>query len=650
MIQCRGQHGAPWDVEGSVMEGNLKGEPKPGGRPLKRVLKWGAGVGVLVAIVLGVAAGRGDSEAGYTTFAARRGLMEVEVLEGGSVEALESQELKSQVRGWQGTKILSIVPEGTYVTEEDVKNEMILVELDASEVKGQLVTNQISFRGTEAALSEAEEAMDIQLSKSESEIYSSELELKLARLELEKYLGTKVVKTVLEKVAEFTRKEEDALAKEEPDPIGKNGIPIPGLEKPLGADAGSPSPEAAAVGEGSVNPDEGGVDFHFDVEAIKERYPKVDFRAFAARDELADGAAAQELRRFTDASMLATSELLQAEIDLGGTKKLYARGFANTNELKNAEMDVERKKVSLKSAETQESLFIRYEFPKTAEKTMSDYVLAKRKLHRTEKEARSQIGQANVRRLSARARYSIEAKRIKDMEEQIAKHTMRADRSGLVVYGGSGVRYYDAEPIKEGATVRQKQAIITIPDMSTLAVKVKIHESFIKKVVVGQTASVVIEAEPDKPLTGLVTKVAVLPDSENRYMNPDMKVYKTTIEIDGVHEWLKPGMSAKVEILVERIEETIYIPIQSVVPQRGEQVCFVLKNGKPERRVIETGEMTVAFIEITSGLEEGEEVLIRPPDGSRDDEASGDDFALEEPDEEPAAAESQAQPAASEAP
>jgi RND family efflux transporter MFP subunit len=281
---------------------------------------------------------------------------------------------------------------------------------------------------------------------------------------------------------------------------------------------------------------------------------------------------------------------------------------------------------------------------------MSDYVLAKRKLHRTEKEARSQIGQANVRRLSARARYRIEEKRIKDMEGQIAKHTMRANRAGLVVYGGSGVRYYDAEPIKEGATVRQKQAIITIPDMTTMAVKVKIHESFIKKVVVGQTASVVIEAEPDKPLTGVVTKVAVLPDSENRYMNPDMKVYKTTVKIDGVHEWLKPGMSAKVEILVERIEETTYIPIQSVVPQRGEQVCFVLENGKPERRVIETGEMTVSFIEIISGLEAGEEVLIRPPDGSRDDEASGEDFALEEPDEEPAAAESQAQPAASEAP
>ncbi|MEK7793362.1 MAG: hypothetical protein AAB353_02475, partial [Candidatus Hydrogenedentota bacterium] len=123
----------------------------------------------------------------------------------------------------------------------------------------------------------------------------------------------------------------------------------------------------------------------------------------------------------------------------------------------------------------------------------------------------------------------------------------------------------------------------------------------------------------------VVTNVAVLPDSENRWMNPDLKVYKTKIKIKGVYDWLKPGMSAEVEVFVDHVADAIYIPIQSVVPQGKEQVCFVLNgSGEPERRVIETGQTTVEWITVTSGLKKGELVLIRPPAGSRQDETGAE--------------------------
>jgi len=58
----------------------------------------------------------------------------------------------------------------------------------------------------------------------------------------------------------------------------------------------------------------------------------------------------------------------------------------------------------------------------------------------------------------------------------------------------------------------------------------------------------------------------VLPDSQNRWLNPDLKVYLTTITIDGTHDWVKPGMSAKVEILVDRLADVVYVPVPGRVP------------------------------------------------------------------------------------
>ena len=161
----------------------------------------------------------------------------------------------------------------------------------------------------------------------------------------------------------------------------------------------------------------------------------------------------------------------------------------------------------------------------------------------------------------------------KDVQDQLEKCALGAKKSGLVVYGGGRDDYYygNQEPIREGATVRERQTIITIPDMKRMSVDVKIHESYIKKISKGQKARITVDAFPDQPLTGEITKVAVLPDSQNRWMNPDMNVYLTTITVDGTHDWVKPGMSAKVEIFVNHLDNVIYVPLQAVVPDDEKQ-------------------------------------------------------------------------------
>ncbi|HYE30855.1 MAG TPA: hypothetical protein VEH27_05480, partial [Methylomirabilota bacterium] len=160
-----------------------------------------AAIGALLVVVLGLIAWKfmgGKAEETQTaTFDVRRGKLPINVITGGSLEALESQEVRSEVKGYEGTKILSIVEEGYLVTEEDVKKGKILVELDSSQIKQKIVQQDISFQSTISSLTEAQQSYDIQLTQNKTDVKAAEQKVRFAMMDLEKFLGAVVTKDVL---------------------------------------------------------------------------------------------------------------------------------------------------------------------------------------------------------------------------------------------------------------------------------------------------------------------------------------------------------------------------------------------------------------------------------------------------------------------
>ena len=84
-------------------------------------------------------------------------------------------------------------------------------------------------------------------------------------------------------------------------------------------------------------------------------------------------------------------------------------------------------------------------------------------------------------------------------------------------------------------------------------------------------------------------------------------------------DWLRPGMSSEIEILVQSLRDVIYVPVQAVTYWDDKRVVYVARGGSLERREVEIGTFSESFIEITSGLREGEEVLLLPPQQSLTD-------------------------------
>jgi multidrug efflux pump subunit AcrA (membrane-fusion protein) len=95
------------------------------------------------------------------------------------------------------------------------------------------------------------------------------------------------------------------------------------------------------------------------------------------------------------------------------------------------------------------------------------------------------------------------------------------------------------------------------------------------------------------------------------------------VSIEGAHDWLKPQMSAEVEVHVETLDDVLQVPLHAIqASSRGSRYCFVANGGRPEERPIETGAFNDEFIEVRSGLEEGERVLLKTPEGYERDSKS----------------------------
>ncbi len=609
---------------------------KSGNNGPKKRLRWRRlAVLLLLAALLAYGGWRwtgrdkGGAASGAATFTVARGPLEIIVLEGGSVEARNKLELVSEVQG--STKILTIVDEGYSVTPEDVANGKVLVELDSKQLLDQQVSQELAYQNSLAALTRANEQYEIQLIENESAMKAADLAVRFARMDLAKFLGEELA----EKIVQEAEKAEanarllgektmanTAAARAAAAPPQERGPRQGGRKNREGgtppngndgaAEGGAPAPETPEPPETAADtaPEESAAAVTGEQEL--QIAPSIDVMSIVSLDRLGDGEARQTLRQTENELVLAAEDVSLSQTKLEGTKRLFERDFVTKTQLDGDQNAYNRKLISKESAETKKELFAKYEFPKQAEKLVSDYEEALRKLRRTERQCVSKLAQEEAGRASAEASHLLQTRKRQEIAEQIEKCVIRAQKPGLVIYG-TGDSSYRSEVIEPGASVRERQVIITIPDMVALALKVKVHESVVQQVKAGQRVRIRVDAFPNAVLTGVVHQIAPLPDTANRWMNPDLKVYATTIHIDEAPDWLRPGMSAEAEILIERIEDVIQVPIQAVAVRDNRQVCFVRTVLGIEQRPVETGAMGTAMVEIKSGLEAGESVLLRAP-------------------------------------
>jgi multidrug efflux pump subunit AcrA (membrane-fusion protein) len=147
--------------------------------------------------------------------------------------------------------------------------------------------------------------------------------------------------------------------------------------------------------------------------------------------------------------------------------------------------------------------------------------------------------------------------------------------------------------------------LITVADLGRIYVLAAVDESDIGRIRTGQDAVVAVDAYPERSFTGVVERIATRGESSSNVVTFEVK-----IEVRDEHRsLLKPEMTANVEIVIAKSDDTLIVPIQAVTRKRGGHVVNVSGvGGETSERTIEIGVRNDSSVEVVSGLEEGESV------------------------------------------
>ena len=517
-------------------------------------------IGIVAGAAVAVAVARGWRPWGKpappprarATYRVERRDLTISVTEAGEITARSYTDYLCEVDG--RPSILTIVPEGTRISPEDVKNGRILVQLDASELQEHLTSQKISFASAEANFTEAKESLLIQHKQNESDIKAAELGVKFALMDLQMYLSRG---------------------------------PAMGLLKAIDSSA-TPADQRIAA---------------FIAELVSNtRHPGWG------------GAALQNKRLLESNIKLAKRTLTSADNRLRWTRQLNEKGFVSGQELEQDELALERAQIEVEQTATALELFLEYEFAKHTEQLVSDYQEALRHLDRTRASVRAKLAQAQAKHDSTQATYALQKERLEKIGSQLKACTIRATTAGMVIYGTStNYEARERDPIEIGDIVHRQQKIITIPNTTKMDAIVRVHESWVERVRAGLPVRVTADPFPDDQFTGKIISVSPLPDPQSRWMTTGLKVYTTRVEIDGDHETLGPGMSAKVEIVIDELNGVLCVPLQAVASRNGLKLCYLVTPEGLEARPVEIGQFNASFIEIKAGLAEGDLISMLPP-------------------------------------
>jgi HlyD family secretion protein len=327
--------------------------------------------------------------------------------------------------------------------------------------------------------------------------------------------------------------------------------------------------------------------------------------------------------------------LQMAQERLDWSEKLYKEGFETKGNLDKDRLTVSQTK--LKREQTEKALWMVETFDNPKKKRALESALqeARENLERVKLQDDRKLAQYGADVESQKKTLELNEEKLERDKRQLIATKIYAPQDGLVVYGSAGGGRFSSESmIEEGAVVRNRQEIIKLPDVAEMKLQVKIHESHINQIRNGQPAFVVLDSMPDQRFRGIVNRIAPLPDSQSRWGNPDLKVYATEILITDKLPDIKPGVSARAEILITNLSDALTVPIQSVTTHKGKQVVF-LASAPQEPVPVTVGMYNSRLIQITDGLKEGDQVLLAPPFDSKEKDLGGAIIGENSPTAEP---------------
>lgn len=251
-----------------------------------------------------------------------------------------------------------------------------------------------------------------------------------------------------------------------------------------------------------------------------------------------------------------------------------------------------------------------------AEKAKIDVVIAEGELKKSETnaEASDMSQEADIDRLMER-----KGKAQRDLNlsrTYLGSMVLRAPRSGIVhilpnnrAQGSFGTA---RPPFQEGDTVWTGASIAEIPDLNSLRVEFRVDEVDRGRVAEGQETRIRVDAVPDATLSGSVNWLSPIATLVFNRLPPE-KNFPAHSGISDIDDRLRPGMSATVEVVVQRIQDVLVIPSKASTQIDGRPTVFVKDGAHYQQKHIEVAATNGTEIVVAEGLDEGDEIALENP-------------------------------------
>lgn len=166
-------------------------------------------------------------------------------------------------------------------------------------------------------------------------------------------------------------------------------------------------------------------------------------------------------------------------------------------------------------------------------------------------------------------------------------------------------------PVTVGSTVSQSSSVAKVARTDDLEIRIAIAERFISRISNGQKATVTFDAYPSVEFGAKIFEVSPVLDTATRTMGVKLRLNPPDSRV-------KVGMYGRVKLVTESVKNAIVLPISALVTRDGKDYVFVVtspKSGKNAATVslkpVTRGILVDNQVEITKGLEAGEEVVIK---------------------------------------
>ena len=357
------------------------------------------------------------------------------------------------------------------------------------------------------------------------------------------------------------------------------------------------------------------------VARVESIQAKADLEASQAalNSALADSSAAEAgLKAMDDAVTTAQATIDRSQADVERAKTFYDRANQLLKDKLIAQQEFDQRKSDFES--TQAAL----------------------------REAQARLDQAKSQRAQTAAQLSSSQRRIAQYKAQLArtadilaKYDSVAPIDGIV----TNLPVRVGESVVVGIQNAQGSTLMTIADMSVITAEVKVDETDIVNVQLNQVADITIDAMPNKTFKGHVTEIgntAILRStgvaaSQSAVSSQEAKDFKVVVALDNPPDDIRPGLSCTAKVTTATRQSVVTVPLQALtVRQKGEleppakkgvqaastpdpaaekarkeevQGVFLIKGEKAVFQPVQTGITGATDIEITKGLDPGQEII-----------------------------------------